>query len=107
MTRRDFVLGFAAVAGVSRARLLTAQTVAAAPDLSALASGSQLTLRNRTVSALIEGSRRGVRISAAPGEGDAFLPGTEFATGAIELDIRGKDVPSQSFVGVAFHGNGA
>jgi hypothetical protein len=34
----------------------------------------------------------------------AYLEGTEFANGTIELDIRGKDVQQQSFVGVAFHG---
>jgi hypothetical protein len=35
----------------------------------------------------------------------AYLEGTEFANGIIELDVRGKDVPQQSFVGVGFHGD--
>jgi hypothetical protein len=37
-------------------------------------------------------------------KGVAYLEGVEFADGAIEVDIRGKDVLQQSFVGVAFHG---
>src|SRR5437867_3608028 len=50
------------------------------------------------------GARRGVHLGEGPGEGAAYLPGIEFANGTIELDVRGKDVQQQSFVGVAFHG---
>ena len=59
---------------------------------------------NRTASSLRDGARTGVRLSEAPGDGVAYLQGTEFANGIIELDIRGKDVQQQSFVGVVFHG---
>jgi hypothetical protein len=45
----------------------------------------------------------GVRLSAKDNNGVAWVAGTDFATGTIELDIRGKDVMQQSFVGVAFH----
>jgi hypothetical protein len=33
-----------------------------------------------------------------------WLKDIRFSTGTIEIDLRGKDVPQQSFLGVAFHG---
>src|SRR5438445_7267670 len=59
---------------------------------------------NRSASALADGTRTGVRLSEAAGDGVAYLRGVELGNGTIELDIRGKDVQGQSFVGVAFHG---
>ena len=59
---------------------------------------------NRTVSALSDGTRKGVHLDERPGEGVAYLKGIEFSNGTIEFDVRGKDVQGQSFVGVAFHG---
>jgi hypothetical protein len=56
---------------------------------------------NRTVTKLDE--RNGIRLSASPGDGVAWVEGTDFRTGLIEVDIRGKDVMQQSFVGIAFH----
>ncbi len=43
-------------------------------------------------------------MNESPGDGVAYLPGIEFVNGAIEFDVKGKDVQQQSFVGVAFHG---
>jgi hypothetical protein len=59
---------------------------------------------NRTVTALSDGTRKGVHLDERPGEGVAYLKGIEFSNGTIEFDVRGKDVQGQSFVGVAFHG---
>jgi hypothetical protein len=73
-------------------------------ELSKLAPGKGLTVFNRSVSPLTDGARQGIRIGEAPGEGLAYLEGIEFANGRIEVDIRGKDVVEQSFLGVAFHG---
>src|SRR6266480_6177525 len=58
---------------------------------------------NRSVGSLSDGARKGVRLSEHAGDGVAYLQGVEFTNGTIELDVRGKDVPQQSFVGVAFH----
>jgi hypothetical protein len=44
-----------------------------------------------------------VRVSEKEGSGVAWIDGTDFATGTIEIDVRGKDVLQQSFLGVAFH----
>ncbi len=74
------------------------------PDLAKLGEGKGLKVFNRSVSSLSDGARKGLRLSEAPGAGVAYLEGIEFANGLIELDIRGKDVQQQSFVGVAFHG---
>src|SRR6184192_2497556 len=59
---------------------------------------------NRTVGGLTDGARKGVRLTEGAGDGVAYLRQIELGNGTIELDIRGKDVPQQSFVGVAFHG---
>jgi hypothetical protein len=36
--------------------------------------------------------------------GIVWLKGMEFSTGSIDVDLRGKDVFQQSFLGIAFHG---
>jgi hypothetical protein len=59
---------------------------------------------NRTATSVKDGTRSGVHLDARADNGVAYLPGVELANGTIELDIRGKDVQGQSFVGVAFHG---
>jgi hypothetical protein len=59
---------------------------------------------NRTAASLTDAARIGARLSEAPGDGVAYLEGIEFANGTIELDLKGKDVQQQSFLGVAFHG---
>jgi hypothetical protein len=33
-----------------------------------------------------------------------WLKGANFSTGTIEVDLRGKDIPQGSFIGIAFHG---
>jgi hypothetical protein len=43
-------------------------------------------------------------LTAAPSDGLAWIEGAEFSEGTIELEIKGKNEPGQSFVGIAFHG---
>jgi hypothetical protein len=103
MYRRDFVIStFAGVIGLSNAPIVFGQKKTIEPDLAAFAEGKGLKVFNRSLSALND--KKGVRLSESPGDGVAYLEGVEFANGAIELDIRGKDVQGRSFVGVAFHG---
>ena len=105
MYRRDFVITtFACVVELSAASRVLAQKKAIEPDLAALAEGKGLKVFNRSLSALNDGAKKGARLSESPGDGVAYLEGVEFANGAIEIDIRGKDVQGQSFVGVVFHG---
>lgn len=57
---------------------------------------------NREISHLQD--RSGIHVSAAEGPGVVWIEGTDFAEGTIDVDVRGKDVLQQSFVGIAFHG---
>ncbi|HEV3217146.1 MAG TPA: hypothetical protein VGZ27_15545 [Vicinamibacterales bacterium] len=105
MNRREFVVSTCAgVVALSQVPRVAGQAKTITPDLGGLADSKSLKLFNRAASRLADGARKGVRLSEAPGEGVAFLPGIEFANGTVELDVRGKDVAQQSFVGVAFHG---
>jgi len=99
MQRRDFVCstlaGFTGrIAGLQKA---------IEPDF-ASAAGKGLRVFNRTISGLTDGRRKVTRLSENQGDGLAYLPAIEFTNGTLELDIKGKDVQQQSFVGVAFHG---
>jgi len=44
-----------------------------------------------------------VRLTAAQGIGLTWIEGSDFAEGTLDADVCGRDVQSQSFVGVAFH----
>jgi hypothetical protein len=105
MNRREFVRStvVAAVSLSAPVRLL-AQQPPLEPDLGVLADGKGLNATKRTITRITDGTRKGVRLSEAAGEGPAYLPGIEFANGTIELDLKGKDVQGASFIGVAFHG---
>jgi hypothetical protein len=105
MNRREFVISTLAYgAGLSAPTRIHAQAKVIEPDLAKLADGKGLKVFNRSVSSLTDGARKGIRLSEAQGEGIAYMEGIDFSDGTVELDIRGKDVPQQSFVGVAFHG---
>lgn len=106
MNRRELLtsaLGWTVVAW-SRPTSVLAQRKPQELDLASLADSGKLVVFNRTVSKFVDGARQGVRVSERENDGVAYVPGVEFANGTIEIDIRGKDVQQQSFVGVAFHG---
>jgi hypothetical protein len=70
-------------------------------DLAAQLKAGKLRAVNREVTAQTE--RPGaVHLSEKEGNGVAWVEGTDFALGTIELDIKGRDVMQRSFVGVAF-----
>lgn len=105
MHRRQFIVSTVAGAMALSVKLRGAdQAQPAAIDLGALAAGQGLEVFNRTAAPVGDASRHGVRLSASAGDGIAYLSGIEFANGTIEVDLRGKDLPQQSFLGVAFHG---
>ena len=66
-----------------------------------LAAGKLRTVNRETTA--VSGKPGGVHVSVKPGNGVAWIEGTDFAQGTIQLDVRGKDVLQQSFLGVAFH----
>jgi hypothetical protein len=104
MNQRVVVLSMAAAVGLSTASGAAGQQRAIEVDLARLAEGHGLQVFNRSVTSLSDSARKGLRLSERPDNGVAYLPGVEFANGMIEVDVRGKDVQQQSFVGVAFHG---
>ena len=72
-------------------------------DLSERLHAGSLRAVNRDVTALSGGP--GVHVSENPGPGVVWIEGSDFAQGTIQIDIRGRDVPGRSFVGIAFHGS--
>ena len=104
MNRRFAVAVVIAAAGLFTASLSSGQQRTLEPDLAKLADGKGLHIFNRSVSSFKDGTKTGLRLSEGADNGVAYLQGIELGNGTIELDIRGKDVQQQSFVGVAFHG---
>ena len=89
---------------VATAGVVLEQGTAAAPaiNLAERLAAGKLRAVNREVTKLDE--RNGIRLSAKPDNGLVWVEGADFRNGTIEVDIRGKDVLQQSFVGIAFHG---
>ena len=71
------------------------------PAVDSIGDGAQkLRIVNRTATRTPDRSG-GVRLSAAPGNGVAWIDGSDFKGGTIEVDVRGLE--GQSSPGVAFH----
>ena len=101
MTSRVAVLSALAVAYLAPSTTTAQQRTV---DLASLAPGKGLQVHNRTASTLSDGGKEGLHLDAGPGDGLAYVDGVELGDGTIELDIRGKDLQGQSFVGVAILG---
>lgn len=74
-------------------------------DLQTLLKTGKLIFENRTAEPLPPGDKEGIRLSARPGDGIVWLKDFSFSSGSIELDIRGKNIEKESFLGIAFHGD--
>jgi hypothetical protein len=108
----------AAAAVVAVAALLAADSARggaqppAGVELAALAARAErgdtpaVRVVGRRATVLDDAGRRGLRLDERAGApGAAWLVGAPLATGAIEVLVRGQDVPQRSFVGVAFAGD--
>ena len=84
--------------------LLPTLALAADYNLGELAKANNLELFNRTLDPTKAGSPEAVCLNAAANDGLAWIASVEFSEGTIELEIKGKNQPGQSFVGIAFHG---
>jgi hypothetical protein len=73
-------------------------------DLGELAKANKIQVFNRTLVQTKADSGQALFVSAAPGDGFAWLEGAELTEGTIEVEVKGKDQQGQSFVGIAFHG---
>jgi hypothetical protein len=78
------------------------------PDLRTLADGARWQLHNASAEAVEVDGKKAVRLKAksdsARGVVGLALPaGVSFSTGVIEVELKGKNVKQESFLGVAFN----
>ncbi|MGL4630456.1 MAG: hypothetical protein ACRCVT_04545 [Leadbetterella sp.] len=66
--------------------------------------GQKYTAVDRTILALEENDKKGIRFNEGKSGGVAWLDDVSFTEGIIEFDVRGRDEFQKSFVGIAFHG---
>ncbi|WP_412067194.1 hypothetical protein [Rubrivirga sp. IMCC43871] len=77
-------------------------------DLAALPPQDGWAIFNRTAESHSEpGRETAVYLDEKSGQGVAWVPGLSFGDGVIEVDVRGRNTPGRSFVGLAFHGTRA
>ena len=75
------------------------------PDLAKLFTSGSIKTYNRTTTLTESADRKNViHLDEKPNAGVAWLDGIEFSEGTIEFDLKGRNVPQKSFVGIAFHG---
>ena len=82
-------------------RAQTPNTITA--DLARLTDGKDAQIFNRSLAVAAEGGRTVARLDARAGDGGVLLGGILLGEGVIEVDLKGKDVAQQSFLGIAFH----
>ena len=92
------VTGTTAAVGLRASQVIPPQRL----DLGQQLGAGKLRAVKRSVTALP--ARAGaVHVSTASDNGVVWIEGSEFGSGTIEAEIRGRDVFQQSFVGIAFH----
>lgn len=75
------------------------------PDLSELFKSEKIKAFNRTASLVASGDGKTViHLNEKDDSGIAWLSDFQFSEGTIEFDVKGRNVPQRSFVGIAFHG---
>jgi hypothetical protein len=84
--------------------LIPVLAFAADYNLGRLATSDNIELFNRALDRTKAGAPDVLYLNSAPGYGLAWVSGVEFSNGTIELEMKGKNVSGQSFVGIAFHG---
>jgi hypothetical protein len=97
---------FMKVTSLTCAATLLILPMASAVDynLGALAKANKIPVINRSLDPTKVDAAQEVFLTAAPGDGLAWIEGVEFTQGTIELEMKGKNEPGRSFVGIAFHG---
>lgn len=74
------------------------------PDLTKIVEGEDWKIVNREARIIKENDQLSVYFESRPGSGVAWLENVELTNGTIEIDIKGKNVPGRSFIGIAFRG---
>jgi hypothetical protein len=81
------------------ASLCQAQTVKKINLQTLLKNNKLVVTLKQDIKIINEGSYNGISL-----KGIVWLKGETFSTGSIDVDLRGRDVLQQSFLGIAFHG---
>ena len=81
-----------------------ALSVAAAAQARLPGSFANLRVVGRLVTFAVESGRPVLSLNEAAGQGLVWLSDSSFATGTLEVTVRGQDVVGRSFVGIAFAG---
>ena len=105
MSRLFALLGLTCVAAtpIVHTPTVVANAAAIQPiDLAQRLSAGQLRAVNRRVTPL-KGDRTGVHVDEKAGNGVAWIDGTDFSEGTIDIDVRGRDVVDRSYLGIALH----
>lgn len=107
MNRKRFL---AALAGVTAAASGCKTPGLIRPDVAAIGDPSRWTVLNGIPRVVRDGSRNALHLKTGGdqvvGESRvalALASGVQFKTGTIEVELRGKNKPQSSFLGVAFH----
>jgi len=93
----------AAVLGWSPDTFLAQAPTLLTPDLARLTDGKSAQVFNRALTVATEDRRTVARLDGRAGDGGVLLDGVQLADGIIDVDLKGKDVAQQSFLGIAFH----
>jgi hypothetical protein len=97
-----FVPAAASLTGAPAA-VLAGQTPAPAPPAAVTTPPGWRSV-SRSASVATVGARSVINVSPGAGEGVVWQEGSALQDGTIEVELRGRDVVGQSFVGVAFRG---
>ena len=73
------------------------------PDLLHVHDGKGAQVFNRALTVATEDGRAVARLDARAGDGGVLFDDVLLGEGVIEVDLKGKDVAQQSFLGIAFH----
>jgi glyoxylase-like metal-dependent hydrolase (beta-lactamase superfamily II) len=93
----------AAVLGACPAGAFEQAQRAITPDLLHVHDGKGAQVFNRALTVATEDNRAVARLDARAGDGGVLFDDVLLGEGVIEVDLKGKDVAQQSFLGVAFH----
>lgn len=72
-------------------------------ELAKVLRDKKFEIYNRHASLVEDGNRKGITLDEGSGEGVLWVKGSEFKSGTIEVDLRGRNVMQRSFIGIAFH----
>jgi len=103
MNRVGTLLLAAAILGWIPDAVIAQSPKSIAPDFTRLADEKVAQVFNRALAVATEDGRKVARLDARAGDGGVLLEGVQLADGIIEVDLKGKDVAQQSFLGIAFH----